>query len=142
MTEDITQSPGVALADEMYPDPTPPVEDPPADPPVVDDPGDETPADISADEQDTPPVDEPGDDTGGDDENAIEVSSVEELAEHFEFDPEWMQNLTITQKVNGKEVSVQLADALTTHRQVAAGDEYLADAKQKAKGIIDQAVEP
>jgi hypothetical protein len=133
--EDTTQSPGSMLADEMYP------------PAEVDTPVAETPAEQLAAEPDPPPQDVSGEELGTDlpepdatdDPNTIEVSTVEQLAEHFEFDPEWMENLEITQKVNGKEVQVQLSDALQTHRQVAAGDAYLADAKSKAKGIIDEA---
>ena len=52
----------------------------------------------------------------------VEITTVEELAEHFQIDPEWIQNLKITQKVNGQPVEFSIAEALATHRKVAAAD--------------------
>src|SRR5690606_2054206 len=69
----------------------------------------------------------------------VEITTVEELAEHFQIDPEWIQNLKITQKVNGQPVEFSIAEALATHRKVAAADSYLAEAKQKAKAIEEEA---
>ena len=133
MVEEVVQSPGALLADDMYPNEVPdnPVVDPVADPVVED------PEPIAASEE--PKPDEPeGDDPPVVDETVdgepveVELSSIEELAEHFNIDPEWVQNLNITQKIDGKEVSVSISDALQTHRQVTAGDEYLLE--QRTQG--------
>jgi hypothetical protein len=137
MPPEESQSPGSLLADDMYPaDPPasdpPAAETPPADPPAGDPPVEDPP--LAADDSGDPPGDPPGDDS-----NDIEVSSVEQLAEHFEFDPEWMQNLTIKQTVNGKEIDVSLGDALTTHRQVKSGESMLSEAKAKRKVIQAEA---
>lgn len=122
-------SPGTDLANQMYPDPvveTPvvetPVEIPEVETPEAETPEGETPVELVAE----PEVEN----------DEIEVKSIEELAEHFEVDPEWIQGLEITQKVNGKDVPVLLADALSTHRKVKAGDTYLSEAKDKAKHIL------
>lgn len=69
----------------------------------------------------------------------VEITTVEELAEHFQIDPEWIQNLKITQKVNGQPVEFSISEALATHMKVAAADSYLAEAKQKAKAIEEEA---
>jgi hypothetical protein len=125
------QSPGSLLAEEWYaPDKPkePAKEDPPVDPPK-----DEGPPKAAEE----PKADDPLKD--GEESEEIELKTIEELAEHFQLDPEWLQNLSIKQKVNGKEVSVQLADALSTHRKVAAADTYLSEAKDKAKAIESEA---
>lgn len=69
----------------------------------------------------------------------VEITTVEELAEHFQIDPEWIPNLKITQKVNGQPVEFSISEALATHMKVAAADSYLAEAKQKAKAIEEEA---
>lgn len=126
--EVVTKSPGSLLADEMYGAPTPAetevhVEAPVEDLPVVEDPpaGDEQ---LVVEDPQTP----------GD--NEVEVHTIEELAEHFELEPGWIENLTIKQKVNGKQIDVPLTEALTTHRKVKAADTYLSDAKEKSKSIM------
>lgn len=108
------------------PDPTPePVSDPaPADPvpePAADP---AAPADPNA-----PVVEE------------VELSSLSELAEHFELDPEWLKTLKVSEKVNGAEVQFSIADALATHRKVQAADAHLADAKNRSKALLDEAVQ-
>jgi hypothetical protein len=144
MVDEVVQSPGSLLADEMYPSEPPdnPVEDPVIDP-VADPVEDEKPT-LEADESGEPSVEEPVVDESGEpvveEPVEVELSSIEELAEHFNIDPEWVQNLNISQKIDGKEVSVSIADALQTHRQVTAGDEYLQEKRVQGKAIRDEAI--
>jgi hypothetical protein len=134
---EVPKSPGALLADNFYgssdPQPEPAMEPAPAEE-VIDDAvqlseegqeeqAEETSEDVAPDQQ--------AEDEG------FEVTTVEQLAEHLETDADWLQGLEITQKVNGKEVPVKIADALATHRKVKAGDAYLADAKGRAKGILE-----
>lgn len=97
---------------------------PPAEPPTEPDP--------SAPEAD--PAAPPAEET-----EEVELSTVAELAEHFELDPEWLKTLKVSEKVNGNEVQFSIAEALATHRKVQAADTYLADAKTKSKALIDEA---
>lgn len=119
-THEPLQSPGAMLADDMYgkpePEPEPVKEDPEVEPEVE--------AEVETEVESEAETDE------------VEVQTLEQLAEHLETDPEWLRNLKVTEKVNGKEIEVSLSDALATHRKVAAGDDYLADAKSKAKEVL------
>jgi len=69
----------------------------------------------------------------------VEPTSLAELAEHLEVDPEWIKKLKVSDKVNGAPVEFSIEEALATHRKVAAADTYLADAKAKSKALIDEA---
>lgn len=127
-TPESTQTPenpapsGVSLLDSMYPS---------QEAPVVEEPKPEG-------EGEGQEATGEGAEQGGEAQE-VELSSLEELAEHFELDPEWLQTLSITQKVNGEAIPVKLADALATHRKVTAGDQYLTEAKTKAKSILEEA---
>lgn len=136
-TPEVVKSPGALLADDFYKndDPAPEVVEPVEEPTeaIIEENDDAPEAGLS---EETEQAEETAPDV--DDEEGVEVTTVEQLAEHFELDPEWMQELTITQKVNGKEVEVKLADALTTHRKVTAADAYLTDAKVKAKSMLEE----
>lgn len=72
----------------------------------------------------------------GDESGEVEITTVEELAEHLKADPDWLPTLKITRKINGKDVEVSIADALETHDKVAAADDYLANAKAQAKETL------
>ena len=130
-THEPLQSPGAMLADEMYgkpePEPEPVKEEPKVEEPEK--PEVESEVEVEAETEVESETDE------------VEVQTLEQLAEHLETDPDWLKNLKVTEKVNGKEVEVSLSDALATHRKVAAGDDYLADAKAKAKDLISSADE-
>ena len=130
-THEPLQSPGATLADEMYGKPEPEPEPVKEDPEVAEKPEVEV-ADVEVE-------DPPSLSLEIEDESEVEVQTLEQLAEHLETDPDWLKNLKVTEKVNGKEVEVSLSDALATHRKVAAGDDYLADAKAKAKDLISSA---
>jgi len=148
MPNDIPNPTQIA-ADAFYAKPadSAPPADPPADPvPAPAEPAEghvEPPADpvdpeLSADGE-TPPAD--GEKPTDDGDGSIELQTFEQLAEHLEADPEYLQSLTITQKVNGETRQVKLADALQTHRKVEAADSYLSEAKSKAKALVAEARE-
>jgi len=127
---DEVKSPGAILSDAFYggepkgepePEPGPDPEVQPTDDPEPD------VAKGEVDDDDVPEGDED------------EVRTLEDLAAHLETDPEWLEGLSVTQKVNGKEISVPISEALATHRKVSAADEYLSDAKAKSKAMIDEA---
>lgn len=135
-THESLQSPGASLADEMYG--APKVEEPETQQePVAEAEQTEELAAEQAEEQAEEQAAEPEPSASGDDSEEVEVTTLEALAEHLETDPDWLRNLKVTEKVNGHEVEVSISDALRTHRQVTAGDEYLADAKVKAKQIME-----
>lgn len=132
-TPESVQSPGATLADEMYAQPEVTTEPEPQQEDVVVKPDEPTSEDVedNADDSTETIVEEPSND------DEIEVTTLEQLAEHLETEPDWIRGLSVTEKVNGKEIDVSISDALRTHRQVAAGDEYLADAKLKSKEMIE-----
>lgn len=162
--DDKVRSPGSVRAEQFYTPPAPPA-DPAAAPPQDDDatkapetlldaepdldepPRGEEPADDEIDleagetpaDEDDSETDEPVAARGVKFEDGDEVQTVEQLAEAFEFDPGWLEKLTVKQTIRGEDVEVPLAEALQTHRQVQSGDSYLAEAKSKAKEIIHDA---
>jgi hypothetical protein len=71
----------------------------------------------------------------------VELSSLTELADHFELDPEWLKTLKVSDKVNGAQVEFSIAEALATHRKVQAADAHLADAKARSKALLDEATQ-
>jgi hypothetical protein len=81
------------------------------------------------------------DDSDGEEPDTDEValSTLDQLAEHLETDPDYLQGLTVRQKINGQEVDVAIADALATHRKVTAADSYLTEAKAKRSEILQEA---
>ncbi len=144
-THEPVQSPGASLADEMYahrpqlePEPQPEPE------PEVTQAADEEQDDANEDglrEGQEEHAEEGQEEVSAEAQAEVEVTTIEELAEHLETDADWLRSLKITEKVNGKPVEVSIADALSTHRKVAAGDDYLADAKTKAKAMIDESTQ-
>ena len=67
------------------------------------------------------------------------MTTIEELAEHLETDPDFIQSLKVQQKVNGEMVDVSIADALSTHRKVLAADNVLSEAKEKRNELLAEA---
>lgn len=136
------RSPGSLLAEGLYAEPQSPEQSPaPAadvpDKPVEDPENPEVKTEGVEAQEDDPEKKAAAD--GGEGEEEQEIRTIEELSEHFELDPEWLQGLSIKQKVNGKDVEVSLSDALSTHRKVKAADTYLSEAKEKAKAIAGEA---
>lgn len=137
-TNEPVRSPGSLLAESLY-DPKPAegsAPTPPADPPS--DPPSDPPTEPEGVEGSDPPTDPPTDPEGGEVEE-VELQTLEELAEHFELDPEWLTKLSVTRKVNGKAVPVSIAEALDNLDKVKAADEYLYDADKRRNEIIAEA---
>jgi hypothetical protein len=118
---------------EPQDDPTPPGEE------IVAQESADEPVDADLDDVEVEAAGEEGEEGDQVDDGSVEVQSLGELAEYLQADPEWLESLTTTQKVNGKQVEVKIADALATHRKVTAADSYLEDAKVKSKTILQEA---
>lgn len=123
-----TTSPGALLADSLYG--TPKVEEPEVTDEVIEESQEETP-EIEAKED--------SEVEGPDEGEEVEIRSFAELAEHYELDPEWADNLEFTEKVNGKEVKTSLAEMRSVFRKTEAADDFLNQAKAKAKEITEAA---
>jgi len=132
-TPETVQSPGAMLADEMYAKPETPEPETQQVDKEVPAPVDEQ-VDVKPEETEEQVDETPAEEIS---EDEVEVTSIEQLAEHLETDKDWLLGLKTTQKVNGKEIEISVADALSNTRMQVAGDEYLADAKAKAKQIIE-----
>lgn len=140
MTDENQQSPGSLIADEFYAAPTEDTQTEDVSTQNEDEPTQG--ASAQTETQDAGTTDDGATESDHQEEvgeEEVEITTVEQLAEHFQFDPDWMSELTIQQKVNGKEISVNLGEALSTHRKITASDEVLATAKEKAKSITDAA---
>lgn len=87
------------------------------------------------------PAAEPSAAEPGAEPEEVEISTVAELAEHLELDPEWLKTLKVSEKVNGSAVEFSIADALATHRKVQAADAHLADAKARSKQLLEEATQ-
>lgn len=74
-----------------------------------------------------------------DETEEVELSSISELAEHLQVQPDWLKTLKVADKINGQPVEFSISDAIATHMKVAAGDDYLNSAKEKAKGVLAEA---
>ena len=120
------KSPGRILADEMY-----------AEPEVVQQPVSDS-EDVKPEEPviDPEKVEEP---TAEQEDDELEITSLSQLAEHLETEPDWLNGLKTTQKVNGQDVEFSISDAIETHMKVEAADDYLSSAKTQAKAIIEDA---
>ena len=66
------------------------------------------------------------------------MQTVEELAEHLETEPGFIEHLKVKQKINGEMVDVTIADALATHRKVRAADQVLEEAKTKRSQMLSE----
>lgn len=130
------QSPGASLADEMYghrdQEPTPEPEESTQE--LAQDAVEQEQEQEVQQEETSEETKSAASDEGVEE---VEITSLSQLADHLETDPDWLKSLKVTEKVNGQEVEVALSDALATHRKVTAGDEYLADAKQKALATME-----
>lgn len=61
------------------------------------------------------------------------IQSLPELAEHYEWDQEWLDTVTIPVKVNGEETSVSLKEMRDNYQMYTAADRRLEEAKAKAE---------
>jgi len=63
----------------------------------------------------------------------VPISSLQELIESNEWDPEWAYSLQVTQKVDGEERKVSIKDLLATNQTMEAATKRLEESKEKAK---------
>lgn len=138
-THEVVQSPGATLADEMYghreqETPSEPDQVPQETAQESQEPQVEKEADQESQEQEKAEETEP---MAAEEVEEVELTTLAQLAEHLETDSDWLKSLKTIEKVNGQEVEVAISDALATHRKVAAGDAYLADAKEKALATME-----
>lgn len=61
------------------------------------------------------------------------ISSIEQLIEVGEYDPEWFNNLDIGVKVNGETSKAKLTDLVKSYQIQQAAEQRLTDAKEKSK---------
>lgn len=69
----------------------------------------------------------------------VELSSFDELAEHFDLDRDWLKGLKVETKVNGEVGQVSLSEMVAKYQQYQMGDVYLKEAKEKADQIVSEA---
>lgn len=82
-------------------------------------------AEAEAVEEGTPPPD--------DEVEEVPISSISELAEHFELDPEWMDTLQTSVKINGQDGKASLAELRKSYQIQQAAEQRLEEAKARAK---------
>lgn len=63
------------------------------------------------------------------------ISSLEELIQHQEWDPEWVNNLEVQVKVDGASGKAKLSDLVKSYQIDKAAEKRLEEAKAKAKEI-------
>jgi len=70
----------------------------------------------------------------------VPISSIEQLIEANEYDPEWFEGLKIPVKVNGEVSEATLADLRKSYQIQQAAEDRLAEAKEKSRAA-NQALE-
>jgi len=71
----------------------------------------------------------------------VPISSIDELATHYELDPEWMDSLEIPVKINGAESKAKLSDLKKNYQITEAAESRLRDAKEKARAEMQVVAE-
>lgn len=69
------------------------------------------------------------------------ISSLSELIEHQEWDPEWVNNLKVPVKVDGKPAEASLSDVIASYQIKEAATSRLDEANAKAKSITKDLTE-
>ena len=78
-----------------------------------------------------------GDEEEGADEETP-VSSIEELVEIQEWDPDWFNSLDVPVKVDGEPAKAKLSDLVANYQMNKAADRRLEDVKAKAKSFTEE----
>lgn len=71
----------------------------------------------------------------------VPISSINELIETSEYDPEWFNSLKVPVKVDGKEDEATLTDLVNSYQIQQAAEHRLEEAKNKAKSITQEMAE-
>lgn len=98
--------------------------------------GDETPAPAEPVSEEKP--EEPAKPEGGDETEEHTISTVAELIEQSQFDPEWFNSLKLEAKVNGKTTPVTISDLLKSYQIGEAAESRLEEAKTHAKALTGE----
>jgi hypothetical protein len=61
------------------------------------------------------------------------ISSIEELAEHYGLDPEWLESLETKTKVNGAEGAAKIGDLKKSYQIISAAEQRLEESKAFTK---------
>lgn len=122
-------------------------------------PGKAAPGDPNGGAPDKPDIDKPevdgGDSPAGDNVDAaqpletpgagegeeVAVSSVDELIETQDWDPDWFGDLKLKVKVDGEETETTIKDLVAGHQMGAAAEKRLTEAKEKHKAATQQIAE-
>lgn len=68
----------------------------------------------------------------------VPIASLNELIEHNELDPEWVQSLKIPVKVNGEEGEQSLSELVKSYQLHQATEAELSEAKAKSKATLEE----
>lgn len=68
-----------------------------------------------------------------DDQEGEAISSLSDLAEHYKWDPDWIESIKVPVKIDGKEGAATLADLRKSYQIQEAAENRLAEAKERAK---------
>jgi hypothetical protein len=63
----------------------------------------------------------------------VPISSLHQIAEKFELDPDWLDTVEVDVKINGTEGKAKLADLKKSYQITQAAEQRLEEAKTKAK---------
>jgi hypothetical protein len=100
----------------------------------------ESPEPISEPEAD-PVTDLAADPVQAEASEEVPISSIDELATHYELDPEWMDSLEIPVKINGAESKAKLSDLKKNYQITEAAESRLREAKEKARAEMQVVAE-
>lgn len=100
-------------------------------------PAEETAADPSEAVTDGTPADPPAEENP----DEVTISSLTELVQHNEWDPEWVNTLKVPVKVDGKEGEATLADLVASYQQREMAERYKEEAHEAAKAAKQEAAE-
>ena len=82
----------------------------------------------------------PQDESEGDETESAEISTLDELIDHFELEPEWARSLKVPIKIDGVESEASVSDLVASYQTGGAAEKRLEDAKAKAAKINEQLV--
>lgn len=69
----------------------------------------------------------------GQDSEEVPISSVDELIQHYELDPEWFESLELPVKVDGQSQTVKMGDLKKSFQMTEAAEKRLNEAKERSQ---------
>ena len=67
------------------------------------------------------------------------VSTLDELRDHYQWDPEWLNGVKVPVKVDGKSSTATLGEVIASYQMGEAAENRLNQAKERAQTIIQEA---